>query len=178
MGDSSGPKEAEALKLTAAVLAHAGLIVLGARTNVDVPPQALTLQSFFVVYAGFRLGTAHATIATAVYLLLGCCGLPVFADGASGVAVLTGRNGGYVWGYVLAAAIAGRATRDDRWWRLLLFAGLAHAAILMAGAVHLALVSGVTLAGSLAAAVDPFVWGAAGKTLAVSWLAHATARSR
>ena len=41
------------------------------------------------------------------YLAQGAFGLPVFAMGASGLAILLGPRGGYLFGYFIAAYLAG-----------------------------------------------------------------------
>jgi biotin transport system substrate-specific component len=52
-----------------------------------------------------------AAVSTALYLLLGAFGLPVFAKGAAGVGVLLGNTGGFLVGYLLSALVVG-ALRD------------------------------------------------------------------
>lgn len=42
-----------------------------------------------------------------LYLTLGAFGLPVFAGGTSGLSVLVGPTGGYLWSYPLAAYVIG-----------------------------------------------------------------------
>ena len=44
----------------------------------------------------------------AVYALVGALGLPVFADASSGFNVLFGYSGGFIIGFIFAAAVAGR----------------------------------------------------------------------
>jgi len=66
-----------------------------------------TLQTFAVVLAGLVLGARRGAAAVALYLVVGCAGVPVFADHAAGLAVLTGPTGGYLVGFVLGAAVVG-----------------------------------------------------------------------
>ena len=42
-----------------------------------------------------------------LYILEGAAGIPFFAGGAAGPAVLAGPTGGYLWGFVVAAALVG-----------------------------------------------------------------------
>jgi len=46
-----------------------------------------------------------------VYILLGIVGLPVFAGGSSGIGVLLGPTGGYIFGFILAAYMIGKLSR-------------------------------------------------------------------
>jgi biotin transport system substrate-specific component len=52
------------------------------------------------------------------YLALGCVGLPVFAGGNAGPAVLLGPTGGYLLAFPLAASIIGWLVqfRQGFWW--------------------------------------------------------------
>jgi len=75
---------------------------------VEVGPVSTTLQSLFVVLGGVLLGPRAGAAAAALYLLAGAAGLPVFAGGRGGVRHLIGPTGGYLFGFVLAAWLAGR----------------------------------------------------------------------
>lgn len=61
------------------------------------------LQVFFVLLAGSRLGSKWGSLSMIVYTLLCIVGLPVFAGGSSGIGVLLGPTGGYIFGFILAA---------------------------------------------------------------------------
>ena len=41
-------------------------------------------------------------------MLLGLVGLPFFAEGKGGIAVILGPTGGYIIGFLLAGAVVGR----------------------------------------------------------------------
>jgi biotin transport system substrate-specific component len=79
-------------------------IVPGVPGPAGVP---FTLQTFAVVLAGLVLGARRGLAAVALYLLVGLAGVPVFADHAAGLAVLTGPTGGYLVGFLAAATVAG-----------------------------------------------------------------------
>ena len=74
---------------------------------VGVP---ITLQTLGLCAAVGLLGGRRGTIAVGVYLLAGGLGLPVFAGFGSGLGVLLGVTGGYLWGMLPAAAAMGRVT--------------------------------------------------------------------
>jgi biotin transport system substrate-specific component len=94
-----------------AVLVVGGcLLVAGAaQVSINLPftPVPLTGQTFAVVLVGASLGAARGFASLALYLGVGVAGLPFFAGGASGGDVVVGASGGYLVGFVLAAALTG-----------------------------------------------------------------------
>jgi biotin transport system substrate-specific component len=67
----------------------------------------LTLQTFGILLAGAALGPVRGFVATALYLVLGAVGLPVFAEHSSGLGAFTGISAGYLWSFPLVALLAG-----------------------------------------------------------------------
>jgi biotin transport system substrate-specific component len=86
--------------LLAALAAALGPLAL------PVGPVPITFQTFFVVLAALLLPAPWAAGSMALYVALGAAGLPVFAKGAAGMAVVTGPTGGYIVGFVVAAGVA------------------------------------------------------------------------
>lgn len=106
------------LAFTASLAALTAVCSLIAIPNPLLPAVPFTLQIFAVCLTGALLPPGWAFAAQFVYLLLGAMGLPVFAGGASGPAVLFSVTGGYLWGYPLAAAvIAASRGQHPSWWR-------------------------------------------------------------
>ena len=64
-----------------------------------------TMQTFAVFAALGTLGGRRGTMAVAAYLLLGFAGLPVFSGFQGGPGVLLGATGGYILGFLAAAAV-------------------------------------------------------------------------
>lgn len=64
-----------------------------------------TLQTFAVFFVLLALGGRRGTIATAIYVLLGAVGLPVFAGFKGGIGALLGNTGGYILGFILMGLI-------------------------------------------------------------------------
>lgn len=112
-----------------------------------------------------------------LYLVLGGCGLPVFAGGGSGWAHLVGPTGGFLLGFVPGAAIAGAWVRSGR-ARAFLSAGagmlLAHATILLAGWAWLAL--SLDPSSAWQKGVAPFLGGALLKSLLAAIVAYLMGR--
>lgn len=92
------------------------VIALGAQLEVPLPftPVPLTGQTFGVLLAGILLGSRWGSASVALYLAEGLMGLPVFAGGAAGAAVLAGPTAGYLVGFLPAAWLAGRLA--ERGW--------------------------------------------------------------
>jgi biotin transport system substrate-specific component len=87
----------------------AALTAVGAQVQAPLPfsPVPLVLSNFFALLAGLVLGARLGAATQVVYILLGVVGAPVFAGMRGGPQVLVGPTGGYLVGFVLAAAAAG-----------------------------------------------------------------------
>lgn len=96
-------------------------VALFARISIPLPftPVPLTGQTFAVLLIGAALGARRGAASLALYTLEGVVGLPVFARGASGLAVLLGPTGGYIIGFIVAAYGIGLLAEHglDRSWR-------------------------------------------------------------
>lgn len=93
----------------ALVLGGVGLMALLAQVSIKVPgsPVPITGQTLGVGLVGATLGLRRGAASMLLYVLLGLL-LPIYADGASGWDVVWSANGGYLVGFVLAAALVGR----------------------------------------------------------------------
>lgn len=91
-------------------LLGANIIALSAQITIPMYPVPMTAQTLALTIVGFALGARGATMAVLLYLLEGCAGLPVFAGGASGYAVLMGKTGGYLLGFIPSAFVLGYAS--------------------------------------------------------------------
>jgi biotin transport system substrate-specific component len=76
----------------------------------------ITGQTFAVVLVGASLGSIRGTASLLLYLLVGLIGAPVYADQAHGWTVVKGATGGYLVGFVVAAAVTGWLA-EHRWDR-------------------------------------------------------------
>jgi len=92
-----------------AVLALAGslFVALAAQVSVPMLPVPMTLQTMAVLAVGAAYGARLGAATLALYALEGAVGLPVFANFYAGFAVLMGPTGGYIAGFILAAALVG-----------------------------------------------------------------------
>jgi biotin transport system substrate-specific component len=91
------------------VLAGTGLVAAAAQVSFKLPftPVPITGQTFAVVLVGASLGSVRGTASLMLYLWLGVAGAPIYAHHDSGWKVITSASGGYIVGFVLAAAVTG-----------------------------------------------------------------------
>lgn len=94
------------------LLAVAGSLALWVAAKVQIPfyPVPVTLQTLVVLVIGMAYGWKLGAATVALYLAQGALGLPVFAgtpEKGIGLAYMMGPTGGYLLGFVLAAALVG-----------------------------------------------------------------------
>ncbi|MDW8054662.1 MAG: biotin transporter BioY [Anaerolineae bacterium] len=93
--------------IVVSVLGASWLVALLAQISIPLQPVPITGQTFGVLLAGAALGARRGALALLAYLAQGLIGLPFFAGGTSGMARLLGPTGGYLVGFVAAAALVG-----------------------------------------------------------------------
>lgn len=155
----------------AAVLALAGAVLLTISAKLKVPfyPVPMTMQSFMVLAIGVAYGARLGAATVLFYLAAGAAGLPVFADTPEkglGLAYMVGPTGGYLVGFVVAAAIAGMLAErgwDRGFWKLLAVMLLGHVALFVLGVAWLA--HYVEFARAWTLGVEPFYLATALKCL-------------
>ena len=127
----------------AGILGFAVLVALGARISLPLWPVPITLQVPFVLLAGGFLGARRGAGSMATYLAAGALGLPVFAAGG-GPGYFLGPTGGYLVGFVAAAAVVGLlAGSSAAVGRLLLAMTAGVVVIHLFGLAHLSLLLGL-----------------------------------
>ena len=89
-------------------------------------PIPITGQTFAVLLTGAVLGSKRGGLSLSLYVIEGILGLPVFAGGTSGIAVLFGPTFGYLIGFILAGILVGLLAERgfDRHWHTMFFAFL------------------------------------------------------
>ena len=86
--------------LFAALIAVSGFIAF----PLPGTPVPIVLQNMMPILASGLLGGLYGTASTALFLIAGLLGLPVFSGGRGGIAHLLGPTGGFLIGYLAAAA--------------------------------------------------------------------------
>jgi biotin transport system substrate-specific component len=146
------------------VLAGTGLIAASAQISVKLPftPVPITGQTFAVVLVGASLGSLRGTASAMLYLWLGVAGAPIYAHHGSGWDVITSASGGYIVGFVLAAAASGLLAERgwDRRFSSSIGAMLTgNVIVYLVGLPWLAVVLGTNLEKTLEYGLYPFVPG-------------------
>lgn len=168
-----------------AVVAGSLLLTVSAKIQVPFYPVPMTMQTLVVIGLGLALGPVRGAAAVALYLTQGALGLPVFAgtpEKGIGLAYMMGPTGGYLAGYLPAAALAGWLAErgwDHNAFAAMLAALLAGAAIYVPGLLWLGSVVGWDKP-VLAFGLYPFIPGDVMKAVlaaiafpaAWKWLSH------
>ncbi|HLC01458.1 MAG TPA: biotin transporter BioY [Anaerolineales bacterium] len=95
----------------ALVVGGALITALCSQIVIPVQPVPITGQTFAVLLVGALLGSRRGVASMLTYVAMGAVGLPVFAEGAAGLSRLAGPTGGYLAGFVVAAAVVGFLSR-------------------------------------------------------------------
>jgi biotin transport system substrate-specific component len=93
------------------------ILTLSAKTKVMLGPVDMSLQTLAVFLIAVAFGSRLAVATLLLYMVQGALGLPVFQgtpEKGIGLAYMLGSTGGYLAGFVVAAAIVGWAA--DRGW--------------------------------------------------------------
>ena len=99
------------------LLAVGGSLALALSAKLQIPfhPVPVTMQTFVLLTLAMAYGPRLAAATVALYLLQGALGLPVFAgtpEKGIGIAYMFGPTGGYLLGFLLAAALCGRLAQQ------------------------------------------------------------------
>jgi biotin transport system substrate-specific component len=172
--------EAEGSLARSAVLALLGTLLLWASAKVQVPfwPVPMTMQTGVVLLIGAVYGPVLGAATVALYLLEGALGLPVLAgtpERGIGLPYMMGPTGGYLAGFLVAAALTGWSVARVR-------GSLAILGVMTLGMVAIYAFGFAWLAGligpekAFAVGILPFVLGDALKVLLATALVLATLR--
>ena len=103
---------------TMLVLAGTSLVAVAAQISVKLPftPVPITGQTFAVCLVGASLGAVRGVASLSLYFLLGIAGAPIYAHRDHGWGVITSASGGYIVGFIVAAAVTG-VLAEHRWDR-------------------------------------------------------------
>jgi biotin transport system substrate-specific component len=161
--------------MTAYASLLAALTAVGALIAIPIGPVPIVLQNLFVYLSGLLLGSKWGVTGMTVYLLAGACGLPVFSGGKGGIGHLIGPTGGYLLGFLPAVYIIGWITEraEKKSIAGILAMICATAVIYLCGVTWLKLITGMTLAKTLAVGMLPFLIGDAVKIAVAAALAKA-----
>ncbi|HHT9110603.1 MAG TPA: biotin transporter BioY [Candidatus Brocadiaceae bacterium] len=139
------------------------LIIIGGYLGFPIPfsPLPVVLSDFFVMLAGLFLGSSAGVSSVGLFIFLGALGLPVFAGGKAGLAVLVGPTAGFLCGYMACAFVIGLISTKGKPSMVKDFVALIAGNILIygLGVPGLKLVLGLTWGNALAAGFLSFIPG-------------------
>jgi len=146
----------------ALVVGGAALTAALAQVAIPLWPVPITGQTLAVLLVGSSLGAARGALSMVLYALVGALGAPIFSEASGGTGVLFGATGGYIVGFVLAAAFTGWLAQR-RWERGLVRGMLAFiagsAVVFLVGLPWLQVSLGLTWSQTLASGLYPFIIG-------------------
>jgi len=161
------------LRMTVYASLLAALTAAGAYLSIPIGPVPIILQNMFVLLSGILLGSRWGLASVGVYILAGACGLPVFAGGLGGISRIAGPTGGYLLGYLPAVYVIGLITEKIK--QNMVFDVIAMICgciiIYVCGVTWLKVLTGMTLAKTLAVGMYPFLIGDALKIAAAAAIA-------
>lgn len=158
-------RRSQALLIAAAVI----ILTISAKVQIPLWPVPMTMQTYVVLVIGMAFGLRLGVTAVGTYVALGALGLPVFAGTpaqGAGLPYMLGPTGGYLLGFLAAAAACGALA--ERGWDRHLGASLVamifgHALIFLCGIAWLTTLVGLERA--VEAGLLPFVFATLVKTL-------------
>ena len=100
------------------VVAGAALVALAAQISLPLPftPVPITGQTFAALLVGASLGSLRGLASLLFYWLVGLAGAPVYQGQNEGWEYFLGPTGGYLVGFIAAAALTGWLA-ERRWDR-------------------------------------------------------------
>ena len=139
----------------------AALTAVCAQIQIPLPPVPITLQLLPVLLCAALMSKQYAALTTAVYMLMGLVGLPVFAGMAGGAAKLFGVTGGYIIGFLPCAFIASLMIEKlgRSWWMQALSMVVGVLVCYVFGTAWFMVTKGIGLWASLTMCVIPFLPG-------------------
>ncbi len=96
------------------------LVAFSAQIQVPMYPVPMTMQPFAVLLIGAAYGSRLGALTVLLYMAEGAAGLPVFAGMKGGFVHLLGPTGGYIAGFIAAAAVVGLLA-ERGWHRSIAF---------------------------------------------------------
>lgn len=98
--------KSKSLFLVAIIALFAAIICVGCFMRIPLGPVPIVLQNVLCILTAALLGGIYGALPTAIFLIAGLIGLPVYSGGTSGVAIWLGPTGGFLPGYLIGAVIA------------------------------------------------------------------------
>lgn len=159
----------------AALIAALGFVAIP-MGSLGVP---IVLQNMGALLAGIILGWKRGALATALFVAISFLGLPILAGGRTGLAAWNSPTIGFLFGYIVGAAVAGlvayaflRSSRPVQIGGFILAGLLANVAIYACGVIGLIAKTGMSFTAALAI-LPPFIVGDVIKSVLAALIAVA-----
>lgn len=139
----------------------AAILSISAYISIPLPITSVpfTLQSLFLMVIALSMPISISFPSVGLYLLLGAIGLPVFSNGTSGLTVLFGPTGGYLFGFLLSTLVIGYIKEKLDYFFGYLFASIVGGIgfVYALGVLGLMFVLGMSFDKAMAIGVIPFL---------------------
>jgi biotin transport system substrate-specific component len=151
------------LRFVLHVIAGVAMLCLSANLEVPMQPVPFTLQILALAFIVATFSVGEATSAAASYVAIGAFGLPVFSGAMGGLSRLVGSTGGFILGFIAAAAVGSwlrtHLERTRMPWAAACLVSLVVSimVVYVCGWAHLMVVSHLSPAAAFAAGVAPFI---------------------
>lgn len=89
------------------------LTAVGAFISIPLGPVSITMQTLFVLLAGFLLKPKSAALSQIVYIILGLVGLPIFSGFTGGLQSFLKPSFGFLIGFIVASIVASLLTNKN-----------------------------------------------------------------
>ncbi len=97
----------DAARFAFLAIVGSAFVAVSAQLTVPLWPVPITGQTLAVLVIGMAYGARLGAATLALYMVEGIAGIPVFAKLSAGPHVMAGPTGGYIVGFIAAAAFVG-----------------------------------------------------------------------
>lgn len=134
--------------------------VLAVLSIIEIPMPSgipLTLQTFAVALCGCVLGAKLGAMSAFIYMLIGAIGLPVFSGMSSGIRVIAGPTGGFIYGFIVMAFLCGIGSTYKNYVVQGVFSLAGLLVCHLFGAIHFMLITGTAFSQSVMIVSVPYL---------------------